>query len=123
MRIYADVIQGFHQKELEQATGVGSDTADSTANASTIAPRFKMNASTWYEPEFEHTDLGLPGRRDPDSLPPRNMFEWFFYQISRLVIGLGGGNSIYAWKAGVLTVLLCLPSFIKSSAAFALGES
>ncbi|KAF5318091.1 hypothetical protein D9619_012029 [Psilocybe cf. subviscida] len=115
-----DVIQGFPQKELEQAAGVGPDATDDPTDSNTAARKFKMSTSTWYEPESESTDLGLPRRRDPDSLPPRNMVEWFFYQISRLVIGLGGGNSVYAFKAGVLTVLLCLPSFLKSSAAFAL---
>jgi hypothetical protein len=60
--------------------------------------------------------------------------------VHSFVMGLGGGNAIYAAKAGVLTskanpclivvcqdvelfsVLLCLPSFLKSSAQFAYGN-
>ena len=60
--------------------------------------------------------------------------------IYKFVIGLGGGNAIFAAKAGVLSgklrfnrrtylyvdvsfvVLLCLPSFLKSSAPFAYGS-
>ncbi|KAL0071092.1 hypothetical protein AAF712_001650 [Marasmius tenuissimus] len=64
-------------------------------------------------------DLGLPRRRDPDALPPRNPFEWIVSHLYRFVAGLGGGNALYAVKAGILTTLMCLPSFIQSSAQFA----
>ncbi|KAK1227088.1 hypothetical protein PQX77_009921 [Marasmius sp. AFHP31] len=48
-------------------------------------------------------DLGLPRRRDPDALPPRNPFEWIVSHLYRFVAGLGGGNVLYAVKAGILT--------------------
>ncbi|KAF9483730.1 hypothetical protein BDN70DRAFT_956980 [Pholiota conissans] len=66
-----------------------------------------------------HADLGLPRRRDPDALPPRNLFESAMALVHRFVVGLGGGNAIFSLKAGALTVILCLPSFIQSSASFA----
>ncbi|KAF8123857.1 hypothetical protein EV363DRAFT_1587054 [Boletus edulis] len=65
------------------------------------------------------TDLGQAVRRDPDALPPRNVLEktvnWAYYTAK----GIGGGNALYALKAGVLTILLSLPSFFQSSAEFA----
>ncbi|KAL0581273.1 hypothetical protein V5O48_000756 [Marasmius crinis-equi] len=64
-------------------------------------------------------DLGLPRRRDPDALPPRNGFEWVVSHLYRFVVGLGGGNALYAVKAGILTTIMCLPSFIQSTAQFA----
>ncbi|KAG7095039.1 hypothetical protein E1B28_005829 [Marasmius oreades] len=64
-------------------------------------------------------DLGLARRRDPDALPPRNSFEWVVSHLYRFVASLGGGNALYAVKAGILTTIMCLPSFLKSSAQFA----
>lgn len=65
------------------------------------------------------TDLGQAVRRDPDALPPRNTLEAFMGHLYRMVAGLGGGNALFAIKAGVLSVTLVLPALIKSSAAFA----
>jgi hypothetical protein len=70
------------------------------------------------EPEIHH---GLPKPRDPDALPPRNVFESFFESLHTLIAFIGTGNVIFAIKAGLLTVVLCLPSLIKSSAKFAYG--
>lgn len=64
-------------------------------------------------------DLGLPRRRDPDALPPRNIFEQAISAVYYSLTGLEGENVLFAVKAGVLTVLLALPSFLKSSAYFA----
>ncbi|KAG6918461.1 hypothetical protein DXG01_014088 [Tephrocybe rancida] len=64
-------------------------------------------------------DIGLPQRRDPDALPPRNVFEVFVGYIYFSVTGLAGGNLLFGIKAGVLTVLLSLPSMLKSTAFFA----
>jgi hypothetical protein len=33
--------------------------------------------------------------------------------------GLAHGNALFAIKAGLFTILLCIPSFLKSSAEFA----
>ncbi|KIM37705.1 hypothetical protein M413DRAFT_448230 [Hebeloma cylindrosporum] len=63
--------------------------------------------------------VSLPGPRDPDALPPRNAFEWLFEFLHYLIISIGTGNVVFAIKAGLLTVLLCLPSLIKDSAKFA----
>ncbi|KIJ63943.1 hypothetical protein HYDPIDRAFT_112430 [Hydnomerulius pinastri MD-312] len=64
-------------------------------------------------------DLGQAVRRDPDALPPRNTLESVMNWLHRAVKGIGGGNALFAIKAGALTIILTLPSFIKSSAAFA----
>ncbi|KAF9220310.1 hypothetical protein BS17DRAFT_739428 [Gyrodon lividus] len=64
-------------------------------------------------------DLGKAVRRDPDALPPRNALESVMNWLYRTVMGIGGGNALFALKAGVLTIILTLPSFIKPSAEFA----
>jgi hypothetical protein len=48
-------------------------------------------------------DLGMARPRDPDALPPSNVFEWLISGIYKFVAGLGGGNALYAVKAGILT--------------------
>lgn len=49
------------------------------------------------------TDLGQAVRRDPDALPPRNALEktvnWMYHRTKEI----GGGNALYALKAGILT--------------------
>ncbi|KII83920.1 hypothetical protein PLICRDRAFT_179954 [Plicaturopsis crispa FD-325 SS-3] len=64
-------------------------------------------------------DLGMPRRRDPDALPPNNAFEAVMNFIYNATKGLGSGNALFAIKAGVLSILLSLPSLIRSSAPFA----
>ncbi|KIM37523.1 hypothetical protein M413DRAFT_76838 [Hebeloma cylindrosporum] len=63
--------------------------------------------------------FSIPTPRDPDALPPRNAFESVFESIHSLVSSIGTGNVVFAIKAGLLTIVLCLPSLIKSSAKFA----
>ncbi|KAJ7744984.1 hypothetical protein DFH07DRAFT_20255 [Mycena maculata] len=70
-------------------------------------------------PVVEEYDLGTARRRDPDALPPRNHFEWAMSLLYRAFAALGSGNTLYALKAATLTVIMCLPSFLKSSATFA----
>ncbi|KAJ7510139.1 hypothetical protein B0H11DRAFT_1957855 [Mycena galericulata] len=70
-------------------------------------------------PAVEEYDLGMAGRRDPDALPPRNRIEWTMRALYRAFAGLGSGNTLFALKAATLTVILCIPSFLKSSATFA----
>ena len=41
--------------------------------------------------------------RDPDALPPRNSTEWVMTLIHKFIMGLGGGNAIFAVKAGLFT--------------------
>jgi hypothetical protein len=48
-------------------------------------------------------DLGMPRRRDPDALPPANTFEQILNIIYHHFSGLGGGNVLFAIKAGVLS--------------------
>lgn len=48
-------------------------------------------------------DLGMPSVRDPDALPPRNSTEWVMTLIYKFIMGLGGGNAIFAVKAGLLS--------------------
>ncbi|KAJ7581095.1 hypothetical protein C8J56DRAFT_256925 [Mycena floridula] len=64
-------------------------------------------------------DLGMPRRRDPDALPPGNAIEWLMSHLYRGIGGLGGGNALYAIKAGALTVIMCIPIFLKSVAPLA----
>ena len=45
----------------------------------------------------------MPRARDPDALPPRNSTEWVMTLVYKFVMGLGGGNAIFAAKAGVLS--------------------
>ncbi|KAG1817351.1 hypothetical protein EV424DRAFT_1324468 [Suillus variegatus] len=65
------------------------------------------------------TDLGKAVKRDPDALPPRNGLERAMNWIYRAVISIGGGNMLFALKAATLTVILAIPSFLKTSAEFA----
>ena len=48
-------------------------------------------------------DLGQAVRRDPDALPPRNTLEKSMNCIYHIVKEMGGGNSLFALKAGILT--------------------
>ncbi|KAF9237247.1 hypothetical protein BU15DRAFT_88826 [Melanogaster broomeanus] len=64
-------------------------------------------------------DLGQAVRRDPDALPPRNALESVMNWLYQTITGIGGGNALFALKAGALTIILSLPSFISSSAEFA----
>ncbi|KAI0641257.1 hypothetical protein C8Q79DRAFT_919931 [Trametes meyenii] len=73
------------------------------------------------QPEWNE-DLGMTRRRDPDALPPTNAFQSVMHWVYELATALGRGNSLFALKAGLLSVILCLPSFLKSSAAFAYRE-
>jgi hypothetical protein len=45
----------------------------------------------------------MPRGRDPDALPPRNLFEWVMSHTFQAVSSLGQGNTLYAIKAGILT--------------------
>lgn len=67
-------------------------------------------------------DLGVPRQRDPDALPPRNAFEWIMSVLYYAAAGLAQGNALFAIKAGLFTVVLCLPYFIQNSADFAYRE-
>ncbi|KAF8149165.1 hypothetical protein B0H34DRAFT_735166 [Crassisporium funariophilum] len=64
-------------------------------------------------------DLGMPRRRDPDALPPRNFVEWVMTLLYEFIVSFGRGNVLFALKAGLFTVALSMPSFFKSSAPFA----
>lgn len=48
-------------------------------------------------------DLGIARKRDPDRLPPHNAFEWAMNKLYGFVTGMGGGNVLYAIKAGIFT--------------------
>lgn len=54
-----------------------------------------------YEP-----DLGLPKRRNPDALPPRNAVEWVMSRIHIATLSLWSGNSLFAIKAGFISCML-----------------
>lgn len=48
-------------------------------------------------------DLGVPRRRDPDALPPRNSLESFMNLLYHGLSSLGCGNVLFALKAATLT--------------------
>jgi hypothetical protein len=48
-------------------------------------------------------ELGMPRRRDPDALPPRNTFESFMMLLYDGLSSLGRGNFLFALKAATLT--------------------
>jgi hypothetical protein len=48
-------------------------------------------------------DLGVPQRRDPDALPPRNSFEASMNLLYLATASLASGNVLFAIKAAVLT--------------------
>lgn len=50
-----------------------------------------------------NADLGSVGRRDPDALPPQNLFQFIMFWIYSAVTALSRGNCLYALKAGLLT--------------------
>jgi hypothetical protein len=54
------------------------------------------------EPEWLD-DLGMPQRRDPDALPPRNIFELMMNYIYITTVSMRRGNTLFAIKAAVLT--------------------
>ncbi|EJF58526.1 hypothetical protein DICSQDRAFT_66814 [Dichomitus squalens LYAD-421 SS1] len=67
-------------------------------------------------------DLGMTGRRDPDALPPTNVFQWIMHGIHDLLAGLTRGNALFALKAGLLSIILCVPSFLRRTAHFAYAQ-
>lgn len=48
-------------------------------------------------------DLGDAVKRDPDALPPRNVMEKTVNWVYQTAKGAGGGNALFALKAGILT--------------------
>lgn len=104
--LYVDVIQGL-QNERQVIQHSNSKSRISSPDDSQFIPE---------------RDLGTPHRRDPDALPPRNALEWTFNVTYNLFVSLGGGNAIFAVKAGLLTVVLSLPCMMKSSARLAYGR-
>ena len=48
-------------------------------------------------------DLGETKPRDPDALPPSNFFELLMFWMFKGFAALGGGNIVFAIKAGLLT--------------------
>lgn len=96
------------------------------------------------EPAGGDPDLGETKARDPDALPPSNLFELGMSRLYHAFMSLGGGNLLFAFKAGLLTgmsemksrymgfthtnalrmpVLLSLPYHFKNSASFAYRKS
>jgi hypothetical protein len=65
------------------------------------------------EPEWI-ADLGEPRRRDPDALPPSNIFEYVMHMIWVGVSALWQGNVLFAIKAGALTGK-CIAEFFCTS--------
>ena len=48
-------------------------------------------------------DLGQTQPRDPAALPPSNWFELIMFWLYKGFAALGGGNVLFAVKAGLLT--------------------
>ena len=47
--------------------------------------------------------LGIPRRRDPDALPPRNAFESCMNLLHYAISSVRRGNFLFAFKAALLT--------------------
>ncbi|KAF9035517.1 hypothetical protein BJ165DRAFT_1533514 [Panaeolus papilionaceus] len=110
-----DYIQGLHHGH---AVSPPSHSPPATGQ-STALPRLHIPISIPH-PHLPHfPDLNFPHRRDPDALPPRNLFEALMNALHEAITSIRGGNMQFAIKAGVLSVLLCLPFFLKSSAQWA----
>lgn len=58
-------------------------------------------------------DLGETKPRDPDALPPANIFELVMFWFYKAFAALGGGNVIFAVKAGLLTGTFLSPPDIE----------
>ncbi|KZW02716.1 hypothetical protein EXIGLDRAFT_601614 [Exidia glandulosa HHB12029] len=61
-------------------------------------------------------DLGEAHPRNPDAYPPTNVMQEIGALISDGFDALARGNCLYAIKAGFLTLLLILPTYIQASA-------
>ncbi|KAF8896796.1 hypothetical protein CPB84DRAFT_1682022 [Gymnopilus junonius] len=90
---------------------------DANPRCATTDPRFPSKITGPAFPVEE--DLGLPQRRDPEHLPPRNVLESVAGIAYLALISLGTGNVLFAIKGGLLSVALALPGLLKSSAQFA----
>lgn len=55
----------------------------------------------------DNSDLGQTRPRDPDALPPSNLFELVMYWLYQGTAAVGGGNVLFAIKAGLLTGKSC----------------
>ncbi|KAF8901456.1 hypothetical protein CPB84DRAFT_1815176 [Gymnopilus junonius] len=103
-----DFIQGRGQPDVSPTPVPRSNDADMPSKIS--GPAFFVTPDV---------DLGIPKRRDPDHLPPRNLFETVMTVVFSFVLSLGTGNALFALKGGFLSVALSLPSLIKYTAQFA----
>jgi hypothetical protein len=65
--------------------------------------------------EKESGELGHPRRRDPDHLPPSNLFEAICYQLRALLRRFYGGNTLFAIKAGTFSSIIYIPALIVSN--------
>ncbi|KAJ3536349.1 hypothetical protein NMY22_g6068 [Coprinellus aureogranulatus] len=91
------------------------DVAENLQHADDDDPDVIQGAYEMHDP----SDLGLPRRRDPDALPPRNWVESAMNLIYHLANSLSHGNCLFAIKAGLVSAVLCLPFLIRNSAEFA----
>ncbi|KAL5501058.1 hypothetical protein ACEPAH_9445 [Sanghuangporus vaninii] len=62
--------------------------------------------------------LGVPTGRDPDALSPRTRMQAFGSMAYHTLSALGSGNAVFGLKAGVLSIILSLPTYVRSSAEF-----
>ncbi|KAJ2912099.1 hypothetical protein MD484_g8319, partial [Candolleomyces efflorescens] len=51
----------------------------------------------------DDSDLGLPEKRDPDALPPRNALEHVLNTVYHALNSVTAGNSLFAVKAGLIS--------------------
>lgn len=72
--------------------------------------------------EPDNVQLGEASRRDPDALPPRSIFGRVCRMVYLMIHSLGHGNAVFAFKAGVMAVLLALPSYLPRSMEIAISN-
>ena len=52
---------------------------------------------------YPKEQLGKPGNRNPDALPPSNLVETIGSWIHQAGAGLGRGNAVFGIKAGIFS--------------------
>ena len=63
-------------------------------------------------------DLGVSKPRNPDALEPETVSQKLAHSVFAQIEKLFRGNVLFAWKAAVLTALLSIPTYLRSSAEF-----
>jgi hypothetical protein len=124
-RLWTPQSPRFARLFVSSAQGIEEGQDDENPGSCSLSERYRTLTHSpipdivqGVDPEWEE-DFGHAEKRNPDALPPRNLAELILSVLYEEIASLGRGNALFALKAGLLTVLLCLPLYVKSSAGFA----